>query len=100
MPQIRLETPHTLGRDTAVLRLQDRFDEVYAQFGSSIENLEQNWDDHTLSFAFRVKGMGVRGTLTVEESQVAVRADLPLPAVFFKSIIEQRIREELAKILS
>jgi hypothetical protein len=100
MPQIRVETPHALGRDAAVRRLQDKSDEVYAQFGGHLDGLQQQWTDHTLSFSFRVTGMGVHGTLTVEESSVAVSAHLPLPAMFFKSAIERRIREELTKLLT
>ncbi|MBN2577445.1 MAG: polyhydroxyalkanoic acid system family protein [Pirellulales bacterium] len=100
MPQIRVETPHVLGREAALQRLQEKFDEVYAQFGNRIDDLQQQWADHTLTFSFRVTGMSVRGTLAVEESTVDVHADLPLPALFFKSAIEQRIREELTKILA
>jgi hypothetical protein len=99
MPHIHLEAPHALGRDAALQRLQEKFNEVYARFGSRVEDLQQSWDNHTLSFAFRVKGMDIRGTLRVEESAVHLSAELPLPAVFIKSVIEQRIREELAKIL-
>ena len=100
MPQIRVETPHSLGRETARQRLQDKFDEVYAQFGSHVDDLQQQWDDHRLTFSFRVTGMNVRGTLAVAEASVSVSADLPFPAMFFKGTIEQRIREELGKILA
>jgi hypothetical protein len=100
MPQIRVETPHALGRETALHRVHNKFAEVYAQFGSRVNDLRQQWDEHILSFSFHVTGMSVCGTLTVEESSVAVRADLPLAAMFFKGTIEQRIREELTKILS
>jgi hypothetical protein len=100
MPQIRVETPHALGRETAVKRLQDKSETVCAQFGDHVADLQQQWTDHALAFSFRVTGMNIRGTLMVEESSVAVRADLPLPAMFFKGAIEKRIREELSKLLS
>jgi hypothetical protein len=100
MPQIRVETPHALGREAAVQRLQAKFNEVYAKFGNRVDDLQQQWTDHTLSFSFRVTGMGIRGTLAVEESLVAVNVSLPLPALFFKKTIEQKIREELTKMLT
>jgi hypothetical protein len=99
MPQIRVETPHALGREAALKRLQNKTEAVCAQFGGHVNDLQQQWTDHTLSFSFRVTGMGIRGTLTVEESSVAVCANLPLPAMFFKGAVEKRIREELTKLL-
>jgi len=100
MPRISLKEPHDLGREAAQRRLQEKVDEVYARFGSHVQDLQQRWDDHRLSFAFRVTGMGVRGTIAVEESAVALHADLPLPAMFFKNTIERIVREELARILA
>jgi hypothetical protein len=45
-------------------------------------------------------GMGINGTVKVEDRSVQLDAQLPLAAMFFKSAIEQRIQQELAGLLA
>jgi putative polyhydroxyalkanoate system protein len=100
MPRITLETPHALGQDQALARLKDKFDAARSQFGDQVRNLEERWTDHTLNFSFSAMGMGVSGTMKVEDAAVKLDAELPLAASFFKSAIESRIRSELNVLLA
>jgi hypothetical protein len=100
MPQINMETPHQLGRDEAIRRLKDKFDHVRSQFGEQVNQLRESWEDHTFSFGFKTMGMGVTGTVHVEESLVKLKAEIPLAAMLFKGSIEKRIREELGGLLA
>jgi putative polyhydroxyalkanoate system protein len=100
MPQITMESPHALGRDEALKRLRDKFDSARSKFGSQVRDLNEQWTDHTLNFSFSAMGMGISGTVKVEDSAVKLNADLPMAASFFKGAIESRIRAELGDLLA
>ena len=57
--------------------------------------VDTQWKGDTL----QVSGKGVKGTVDVTASQVAVHLDLGLPASLIKGKIEDRIREGLDKQL-
>lgn len=99
MPKVTVEIPHTLGREEAGRRLKQQFELANAQYGSHISDLQQQWGDYTLTFAFRAVGMKIAGTVTVEEALVRVLLELPLAAMMIKGTIEQRMRQELGQIL-
>jgi hypothetical protein len=100
MPRLTLEVPHALGQDEALRRLKAKFDAARAEHQGRVSNLREEWHDHTLSFAFQAMGMGISGTVAVEPSQVKLNAELPFAAAFFKSAIEQRLRQEVDLILA
>jgi hypothetical protein len=100
MPRITLEAPHALGQDEALRRLKDKFDAARSQYGADVRNLSEQWTDHTLNFSFTSLGMGVSGTVKVEDSAVKLNAELPFAASFFKGAIESRLRAELGDLLA
>jgi putative polyhydroxyalkanoate system protein len=100
MPKLTMQTAHSLGRDEAARRLKEKFDTVRDRYGSRVNDLQESWTDHTLSFAFKAMGMGVAGTVKVEDDSVQLDAQLPLAATFFRSAIEQQIQKELAGLLA
>jgi putative polyhydroxyalkanoate system protein len=100
MPRITMEEPHALGQDEALRRLKDKFDSARSQYGANVSNLAEQWTDHTLNFSFSAMGMGVSGTVKVEDRAVKLDAELPFAAAFFKGAIESRIRQELGQLLA
>ena len=44
--------------------------------------------------------MAVSGTVAVEPDQVKMDAELPFAAMFFKGVIEQRLRHEVGSLLA
>lgn len=100
MPRITLETPHSLGREEAARRLKEKFGSVRARYGSQVNNLQEKWLDHTFSFGFKAMGLGITGTVQVEDSSVKLKAELPLAAMLFRGTIEQKIRHELSGLLA
>jgi hypothetical protein len=99
MPKLTLEVPHTLGREEATRRLQQELEAARSAYGSYVNDLQQQWKDDTLSFGFRAAGMKVAGTVAVEDALVRVHAELPLAAVMLKGTIEQRVKQELCRIV-
>ena len=100
MPKLNMEAAHELGREEAVRRLQDKFDLARANYGSQVSNLHEEWNDGELSFNFSVVGMKVSGKVSVEDAAVKLDAKIPLAAMMFKGMIEQRILDELGDLLA
>lgn len=96
MPKLSLEVPHHLGRDEATQRLKTQLEQARGM----VTELDEQWQDHTLKFAFAVMGVKVSGQLAVEDAAVRADVDLPMAAMVIKKVIDQRVREELGKILA
>lgn len=99
MPRINMQIPHQLGEEEALRRLKEKLDIAMNTYQSQVSDLHQQWDGQQLSFGFKVVGMKVSGTLTVDDSAVKLAAALPFAAMMFKGTIERRLREELGGLL-
>ncbi len=96
MPHLSLQVPHSLGREEATRRIKEQA----AKASEQVTDLQENWQDHTLTFRFKAMGFGVGGTLTVEDAFVKIEVDLPLAAALVKGMIEQKLRQEIAGVLA
>ena len=86
-----MQIPHALGREEATRRIKEQIPKVRDQ----VPDLDEQWQDHTLTFHFTAMGFKVGGTLAVEDTAANLDVDLPLAAMMVKGMIEQRIRQEL-----
>lgn len=71
MPRLAMTVPHRLGRNQNIL-----------------------------SIAFKAMGMSVAGTITVEDTEVRLVAQVPFAALIFKRLIEKTVRAELRGLLT
>jgi hypothetical protein len=99
MPKLLLDIPHSLGQEEATRRLKEKFAAAQAEYQGQVSNFRQEWQDHTFSFGFHALGMAVSGTVAVEDAAVKLVTQLPLAAALFKGAIEQRLRQEVGKLL-
>jgi hypothetical protein len=100
MAGFSVSVPHRLGREAALVRVQQFLDDIRQTYGQDLSDVRGQWQGNRLEFGFKAKGLGVHGTLTVEETEVRVAGPLPLAAMFFRGRIEQQIRQELEKLLA
>jgi len=100
MAKLNMEIPHELGREEATHRLKHGFGSLQRGFPGQVSDVTEQWDGHDLTFGFKVMGMKVAGNVAVEESAVKLDAQLPMAASLFKGTIEQRIREQLGRLLA
>jgi hypothetical protein len=100
MPQLKLDIPHALDPDEAARRLKQKSAAMLAEHKDRLTGFREEWLDHTGSFAFRALGMDVSATVAVEPQRIRLAASLPLAAMIFKSVIEQRIRQEVGSLLA
>jgi hypothetical protein len=91
---------HALGTEEAKRRLRAKLEAARSRYGVRASDLHEAWKDGTLSFAFTVMGVSVKGTMVVEDRAVRLSAQLPFAVAIFKGAIERRIRAELGDLLS
>ena len=100
MPSIKMDVPHQLGQEEASNRLKGLLEKVRDRYGNQVSNLNESWDNNTLTFSFKTYGFDINGNVAVESDKVELEGGLPFAAVAFKGKIEQTIREELEKVLT
>ena len=100
MPKLKIDVPHKLTRQEAEGRIKNLLSETAKKFQDKITNLEENWSGGKGTFSFKAAGFAVSGTLEVKDQIVVLDGNLPLAAVFFKTKIESKIREEASRLLA
>ena len=99
MPSLSISAPHALGQEEATTRLKNFFAKLKERHQDKMSNLEEQWDDNRLAYAFSTYGFNIKGDVTVEPNEIKVNGQLPFAAMMFKGKIEQTVREELEKLL-
>ncbi len=96
MPRLSIQIPHALGRDEATRRIKEQLPKVR----NRVTDLDEQWQDQTLTFHFQAMGFKVGGVLAVEDAAANLDLDLPLVAMMAKGQIEQGVRQELGTVLA
>ena len=65
------------------------------QAGDNVSNVERQWDGNVLRFAFRTRGMKIKGTFLVTDDEVIVESKLPFVARPFEGRVRSAIEEQL-----
>ena len=100
MAKLSVAVPHSLSKEEAAERLQNRFLQLREQHGNHVQDFQGQWEGDRLRCSFSTLGVNVRAAVTVEPSQVTIDTELPMLAMMFKGKIEQEIRSELGQVLA
>jgi hypothetical protein len=100
MSKLEMNIPHQLDQQEAISRVQNLMKRVESQFGAQVKDVEQEWNGNQGRFSFKVMNMPVSGTLTVNQTDVALDSQLPMAAAMFSGKIKSVIMEEAKKVLS
>jgi hypothetical protein len=100
MPSLTITAPHSLGTEEATNRLKRFFEKLKERHQDKMSNLEEQWNDNRLEYAFSTFGFNIKGDVQVEPNEVKVNGALPFAAMMFKGKIEQSVKEELEKLLA
>jgi hypothetical protein len=65
-----------------------------------VEGADGTWADNVLDFSLKAAGMNITGKLTVEDTRAHVAGTLPMIAIPFRGMIEQRIVQQLETALT
>lgn len=100
MPGFNTEVPHELGKDAAVEKLKGFLDQVQKRYPKEISEIDGDWAENILTYAFTTFGIKVDGTLTVEDEVVKMDGNLPFAAMMFKGKISNSIKVALEKAIA
>ena len=100
MPSFNAEVSHQLGQSEAVERLKTKFlDLLGHKYRDTVKDVQGDWAENVLSFAFKSLGMSFKGVLDVGPDTAKISGSLPFAAIAFKGKIEQTIKHELQEAL-
>jgi hypothetical protein len=100
MPEFKTEVAHGLGQEQAVVRLKQFVEEVRDRFEDQVDDASGAWAGNVLDFSLVASGISISGQLTVEDTRARVAGNLPLIAIPFRGMIEQRIAQQLQTALT
>lgn len=100
MPRVTMSVAHQLGQEEAIRRLKERSAAVKDAARAQVSDMQDSWEGNRLTFSFSAMGVRVKGTMNVEPSAVKIDAEVPLVAMMFKKMVEQRVTAELGQLLS
>jgi hypothetical protein len=90
MPRYRTEVAHDLGRAEAVARLK-----ATAEWARGFSDLRGSWEGSSFTFSLSVQGIGMSGTVDVEEDALRLDSRLPLIAMPFAGWLPRVARTAL-----
>jgi hypothetical protein len=97
---MRIEQPHTLGREAAMSRIDQFLERLVGNppGGVTIKEARRDWDGSRMNFAFTAAkgflGTSIKGVMDVTDDMVVVESELPS---LVKNLLgEDRIRHVIA----
>jgi hypothetical protein len=100
MPAYHVTVSHALDQTTARARVDGFLESVQRDLPTHVSDVSGAWEGNRLNYRLSVSGLGISGTLAVEENRVEVSGPLPLAAMFFRGQIERTIHDDLTRLLS
>ena len=95
---MRIAIEHHTTRDKARKIVEQRLRNYEKQYGHMASDLEWEWHGDVLHVSGKAKGLTLKGTLEVTETDVIVDGKLPLLAKPFESRIRQAVEREGASM--
>ena len=99
MSKLVFEVDHQLDVETVKKRLNDLIEERLSQLDRPVQIDRKEWLADELHFSGSSSGLEVSGVLRVEGNRVVAALRLPLLAKPFKSMILDRLKEEIGNAL-
>jgi hypothetical protein len=93
---MHIAVPHHTDRDTAKRRVEQRLDQLLAQYQHYLSDHEKRWEGDTLHFSGAARGFKANGTVAITDTEVIIDGKLPLIAKPFEPRIKSTIEREAA----
>lgn len=91
---MRIVIPHHTDQASARRKIEARAQELLAQHGHYLSDINQHWEGDRLVFSGTAKGFKANGSVEITDSEVIVDGKLPLIAKPFESRIKGTIERE------
>ena len=80
----------------AAMRLTDQLLPGFIErAGDNVSNVGGQWNSKVLHFAFRTRGMNIKGTFLVTDDEIIIESRLPFMARPFEGRVRLAINEQL-----
>ena len=100
MPAIQFTVPHQLEPDDVVVRLKAFLAKLRERNEPKFQVKTEDWNDRHLKTTFSSYGFSMDADMHVEPNGLKFNVNIPFAAIVFKGQIEQRLRDEMTKLLS
>ena len=91
---MRIAIPHNTTRAKAKKIVEQRLKSAEREHGHAAKDLDYEWHGNTLHIAAKAKGLSVKGTVEITETDVIIDGKLPLLAKPFESKIRHTVERE------
>ena len=95
MAGLLFEYFHKAGLAKAKEVIDEIISENSQKFSDSIENLDKKWQNDSLIFSGKARGITISGSVNVYDDKIQIKANIPFIAMPFKSRIKETILNEL-----
>jgi hypothetical protein len=100
MPSLQFSIPHSLEPDDVVARLKTFLERLRERNEPKFLVKSNEWNGRELKSSFSSYGFTMDATMQVEPKELKFQLNIPFAAIMFKGQIEQRLRDELTKVLT
>ncbi|MFA7309701.1 MAG: polyhydroxyalkanoic acid system family protein [Candidatus Paceibacterota bacterium] len=97
---MQFKIPFKGSQNEGVERVKQMLRENRTKIEENAVDLQEEWKDNILTFAFTAQGKHIEGTLTVRDNEFDVYAKLPLALRLFEGTIERMIEAEVKKLVA
>lgn len=97
---MHIAVPYNTDRETAKKRIDQRLDQILAQYSHYLSDHEKRWEGDTLYFSGSARGFKAHGTLQLTDTEVVIDSKVPLIAKPFEPRIKSTIEREAAAIFA
>ena len=99
MPTLNFKVPHSQSKEDARHRLGHFTEGLKSKFKDQVSDLEETWNGDCMNFGFKTFGIHISGEITILDTELDVRCNLPLPAMMFKGKIESEVKQQLGRLM-
>ena len=97
---MRIVVPHKTTRAKARKIVEERLQNLHKEHGHQADHLDHQWQGDTLQVAFKAKGMSVKGTLEITDTDVIIDGKIPLLVKPFESRIRSTVEREAEEMFA
>src|SRR5215212_8986189 len=97
---MRIAVPHNTTRAKARKIVEDRLKNLHNQYGHHADSIDHAWQGDLLNVSFKAKGMTVKGTLEITDSDVIIDGKIPLLVKPFESRIRSTVEREAEEMFA
>ena len=96
---MRISREHGMAKQEARDAVEGLMPKLLAKFGDDISDPKSEWAGDSMTFSFRAKGFGIKGTLKVTDMDLVLDIKLPFAARLFEGTIRSNAERAIDEYL-